>query len=124
MGVKLTDGFDISAVADVDLSSSQYCGVIKTTTGVTLPGGAGVAIYGVLQNAPIAGKTALVRVLGGTKIRANAAITVADQVAISGTDGRFKTAVSTNYRVGQCVQAATAAGDFVDAILAPNGLVA
>lgn len=65
---------DLSFVAENDLSAQQY-GIVEMTAEdqVDLSDAAGDVIRGILQNKPIAGQRAIVRVFGVSRLRANAA---------------------------------------------------
>lgn len=65
---------DLSFVAENDLSAQQY-GIVEMSAEdqVDLCDGAGDTIRGILQNKPIAGQRAIVRVFGVSRLRANAA---------------------------------------------------
>src|SRR6185436_773280 len=59
-----------------------------------------------------------VRILGITKVEAAAAISLMDSVAPS-ANGRAQTAVATQFAMGIALQAATAAGQWIDVLLLP-----
>jgi hypothetical protein len=59
-----------------------------------------------------------VRILGISKVEAAAAITLMDFVAPS-VNGRAQTAVATQFAQGIALQAATAAGQWIDVLLLP-----
>jgi hypothetical protein len=64
-----------------------------------------------------------IRLYGITKIESGAAVALMDVVAPD-TTGRAVTAASTQYRHGIALQAATAAGQWIDVLLTPlNGPV-
>lgn len=65
----------VGAIADVDLRTSQYLCLVKTTTGTLVPASsAGVAIVGVLQDKPKAGEECLVMDEGDTPVIAGGTI--------------------------------------------------
>jgi len=66
-------GFDYSFKAAIDLSSYQYRFVSAGSVAneVTLMSVAGGSPFGVLQNDPVAGEVAVVRMLGSTKVYAD-----------------------------------------------------
>lgn len=68
-------GVDYTFLADVDLNSYQYRFVKAASTAgyVELQATAGASVMGVLQNDPRAGEEATVRVLGFSKVQADAA---------------------------------------------------
>lgn len=119
MAVESTIGIDISRVADVDLSGSQYRVVIYSSTGCALPGAAGAIGLGVLQNAPTAGQVARVRIFGGSKIEANGAFTAGDVLSVAATTGRVDTATSTHYPIARALTAAAAQGEQADCLVMP-----
>lgn len=118
---------DVSAVAVSDLSSSQYCAVVFSLVGgvlsCDLPGATGAKVDGILQNAPTAGQVAQVRILGGTFMRANAAITAPADVVATASNGRVATGAATNRRLGRVLETSTAAGDFISGIVMPDGTI-
>lgn len=60
---------DVSLLAGEDLSGDQYHAVIISSGTILRPNGAGAAVmFGVLQNAPISGEYAVVRIEGISKI--------------------------------------------------------
>ena len=96
-----------SWVANADLSAKQYFCV---TTGSVVgeckigTGASGPAILGVLQNDPIQGDEAVVRIMGITKVSAcgavaggaATAIAYGDFVSATGSDGRMRPNVSAS----------------------------
>lgn len=108
-------------IAGADLSAKQFYAVKLTTTArqVNLASSGGEEIYGILQNKPTANQAADVCLLGVTKAVAGAAITAGDFL-MTDTSGRLITATSTNHRVGQAMEAATAAGQIITAALFPG----
>jgi hypothetical protein len=107
-------GMDISLEAAEDLSSDQFHYVVIASGKVRRPDSAAERAEGILQDAPVAGDTAKVRVSGYSKIVAAAGgLAVGDKVAIEyvgATDagkGLATTTAGTLVR-GICVQAATA----------------
>lgn len=105
--------------AGADLRDKQFYGVKKDANGrVILASAKGERILGVLQNKPNTGEEAQV-VLNpaGSPVVAGAAITV-DTEIIVGADGRFIPKDAANqYVAGISEQAATAAGQVIDANL-------
>jgi hypothetical protein len=68
---------DMSFVAAEDLSSDQYKFVVlNSSRQVRRPDAAGEIALGILQNAPASGEAASVRVIGTSKLTANAALAV------------------------------------------------
>lgn len=119
MAVESTIGIDISRLADVDLSGSQYRVVVYSATGCALPSGVTNVPLGILQNAPTAGQVARIRIYGGSKVAANAAFTAGDALSIAATSGRVDTAATTHYPVGRALTAATAQDELADMIVMP-----
>ena len=110
---------EISGEASVDLSSSQYCFVVVTTSQssgrfkVSLPSGQGVQYLGILQNAPAAGAQADVRIIGTTKVKANAAFDAGKLLTPAAATGKAGAAASGDYTNCQALQAASAANHLV-----------
>jgi len=74
-------GKDISMVAAEDLSAHQFCYVHQATdTTVDLLDSTSELPFGILQNAPEDGETAVVRIEGTSKLVMNAAIAVSTWV--------------------------------------------
>lgn len=65
---------DLSYPAAEDLSSDQYRIVVLASGQVRRPDGATEVPLGVLQNAPVAGQAAVVRVIGVSKIQFGEAV--------------------------------------------------
>jgi hypothetical protein len=86
-------GFDIGTLeASADLSANRYQFVTVNSSGQVAVAAAGDPAIGVLQNKPAAaGRSATVRVLGVSKVKAGAALTKGDQVA-SNASGKAVTA--------------------------------
>jgi len=100
---------DLSFEADEDLSNDQYrIVVLDATSGkVRRPNAATDIPLGVLQNAPIAGDTAVVRPIGCggvTKVQLGATLAIGAIVAceyVSASDaGKAKAAATTQYPTG------------------------
>jgi hypothetical protein len=112
------DGSQTTAAAD--LSSSQfYCVKITAARAVNLASSGGEAIYGVLQNKPTSGQAADVGIFGITKAAAGAAFSAGAYLMTDAT-ARLITATSTNHRVAQALEAATAAGQLITVAVGPN----
>lgn len=119
-------------VANVNLSSSQYCGVVvvantsgsatENAAALALPAAAGANIVGVLQDNPIVGvagnitSVGISKALAGGTIAINAALTV-------NTSGAFVTAATGNHIVGIALEAAVS-GDIFTMFIQPNGISA
>lgn len=82
-------GDTISFEAGVDLSSYQFRFVILTTDSkIDLVGSDGDIVLGILQNKPLSGQTAQVRIAGGSKLYVSddGSITVGTLIMAEGTD--------------------------------------
>lgn len=98
------NAIDITVEAGADLSSLQYTFVTMASDGqVDGTTSAGGTALGVLQNAPdAAGKAAVVRVVGPTKLVAGATITPDDKLQ-STTAGKADVAASGDHVLGQAL---------------------
>ena len=110
-----------SYVAGADLSAKQYTFVKLDTAGAVVAVAAVTDIpIGVLQNAPKAGETAEVVVVGGTKVVASASITLPALLVVTNT-GTVAKAVpgtdTTKHIVGQADEAAGNSGEVISAIV-------
>lgn len=113
---------DITFEADADLSSHQFkfmkwsgdnqVAVCAAATDVPI---------GVLQNAPdAAGKAAVVRLLGVSKVNSDAALSIGDLIGTSAdgqADAKTPGTDTTNYVVGRVIKASTAAGGYASALI-------
>jgi hypothetical protein len=97
---------DITLTAAADLSAKQYFAVAVDTNGKAALAGAGVQAIGILQNKPIAGAAAQVRVYGISKMVAGAVVAKGAAVAAD-TNGKAKAAVAATVNTSD----AGAAGD-------------
>ena len=111
----------ITLVAGADLSAKQYYFVKINTSGqAVLCSGLTDKPIGVLQNAPTSGKSAEITVVGGTKIVASASL---DEGVAIGTTAAGKAGAktvgtdTTNYIVGNVIQAAGADLDVLTAVI-------
>lgn len=109
---------DVSYEADEDLSSDQHRFVVLDATSgkVRRPNAASERAVGILQNAPLAGEAASVRIEGISKIEAAGALAINDMVTpeyISASDAGkgLVTTTAGNYVRGLVVEAAGAEGD-------------
>ena len=110
-----------SYVAAADLSANQYQFVKLDSSGNVVAVAAVTDIpVGVLQNAPKSGQTAEVLVVGGTKVKASAAITLPALIGVD-TAGKAKKLAAgtdtTQYIVGQADEAAGNANEVVSVIV-------
>ena len=114
----------ISLTAGADLSSSQYCFVEFNTSGQAVAAGDGEDAIGILQNDPTSGQAALVMVGPGiSKLRAGAATAAGDYIGCDST-GRGVTAATADRRLGQFIEAAGAANDWVSVLFQKLGATA
>jgi len=119
-------GLDISFLAAEDLSSHQYCFVHQAsdTTVDLLDSGAEFPV-GILQNAPESGETAVVRVMGTSKLVMNDAVAVGAQVKaeyVGATDNGKGDAADSEGDIarGVCIQASGAEDDVGAVLLIVN----
>ena len=112
---------DLSFPAIEDLSNDKYRFVILASTGVRRPDSETEVAIGVLQNAPVSGEAAVVRVMGVTKLEVNAALGVGAFVMpeyVSATDaGKGKTAAAALAYARGVVLEASGAEDDLGSIL-------
>lgn len=110
-----------SYVAAADLSALQYTFVKLDANGAVVAVAAATDIpVGVLQNAPKSGQTAEVLVIGGSKLKASAAITLPALIGTTATGTAVKLAAGTDltkYILGQADEAAGAANDVISVIV-------
>jgi hypothetical protein len=113
-------GRDLSFPAGADLSGSQYKFVELGTNGkVTVCNAQTDRIIGVLQNKPTADQMATVRVSGVTKVQADEALTIADEITTS-ADGQAitdATAGAGGRLVGIVLKGASTAGNLATALI-------
>lgn len=119
-------GIDISLLAAEDLSSHQYCFVHQAADGTVdlLDSGSEFPV-GILQNAPVSGEVAVVRVIGVSKLVMNAAVAVGAAVKaeyVGATDNGKGDAADTEGDIerGRCIQASGAEDDVGAVILTVN----
>jgi uncharacterized protein DUF2190 len=108
-------GTDISRTAGADLSAKQFHWV-KESAGGLVSCGAGDDPLGVLQNNPGNGEAATVRVMGVSKLVADAAVAQGARVA-SSADGQGVTAGVNTAFAGMALAAAGAAGEIFPVLL-------
>lgn len=111
----------VTLVAAADLSALQYTFVKLNSSGqVAAVSGATDIPIGVLQNAPTAGQEAEVLVVGGTKIKAGAAIGEGVQVGTSSAGKAVALTVGTDttkYIAGTLITESAADGNIVTAVI-------
>jgi len=116
---------DFSFKAAEDLSNYQYHFVKLNSSGEVCLLDAGTDIPdGVLQNAPALGEEATVRILGISKIVANAALTVgtfikAEYVSASDAGKAATAAASLGLTAGRVIGASGAEDDLASVLLTP-----
>jgi hypothetical protein len=121
------EGLDVVlGVAAVDLSSYQYCPVKLISTGVDICDAATDPVAGILQNAPTAGQSAVVRVHGMSKVKAGDTIAIGDKLRPEVTTGRAVAeaadGLSDNDKFIFGVACAAAAdGELFEALIQPVG---
>lgn len=113
---------DMSFVAAEDLSNDKYRFVILASTGIRRPDSETEVAIGVLQNAPASGEAAVVRVIGVSKLQANAALGVGTFVMpeyVSAADaGKCKDAAAAlAYSRGIILEASGAEDDLASVLL-------
>ena len=113
---------DLTFTASGDLSAGQYKFVKLTGTGdqVAICNGATDIPVGILQSKPTAaGQAATVRVLGVSKVQADASLTVGTLIGTSGDGQADAKAVTdtTEYVVGAVIGAAGAAGEIATVLI-------
>jgi len=114
-------GNDLTQTANADLSAAgtQYKIVKIVSLGkVDLTSAATDKPLGVLQNRPIAGQAAEVRVDGTTKCVCGAAVTAGQEI-MSDASGRGITATTTNEVVGIAVTSTANANELFDLLIRP-----
>lgn len=106
--------------AGEDLSGAQYTFVKIDGTGVVQCDGATDAPIGVLLNDPESGETAAVAIQGIVKVVASAAITAGAPIGTTDAGKAVTLTIGTDttkYVVGRVIEAATADGDIVTAVI-------
>lgn len=112
-------GFSIGTLtAAADLSAKQFYAVrVSAAQQVNVPGSAGLAILGILQNKPESGKVADVMVTGVTKVKAGAAISAGARVMADNGGKIITLATSGSVGIGFALEAAGADGDIISIAL-------
>lgn len=117
----------ISWEADADLSDNQYHVVVRTATGVALPGGATDIPLGILQNAPKIKEEAVIALIGCggiSKAVAGATYPAVGELCgleyVGATDaGKVNKAVTTQFPFGLCLETAAGEDDLLTVLLTP-----
>lgn len=91
----------------------------RFVTPVGIAAGADLNAIGVARTAGVSGDKIPVDALGTTIVEAGAAITLGDTVK-SDSSGRAITWATSGARLGIALQAASAAGNFIEVMLIPN----
>lgn len=115
------DGALRAAPAAADFSTTgQYRAVKLTSDGYALCGAADLDFAGILQDDPLAGETATVKVRDVSKAVAGAAIALTDELTTD-ANGRMVPAATTNPIMGRPQEVAAAAGDLFAMEIRPGG---
>ena len=115
-------GLDITLAASADLSSYQYYFVeLSANDTVSVCNALTDRPIGILQNKPAAaGRPAVVRVVGYSKVSSDAALTAGDLLGTS-ADGQGATKVAgtnvTHYLCGQVIKGTTVAAQLAEAFI-------
>ena len=126
MAVSSGFAFDLPLSASGDLSAKQYYFVMPASSeGAILlaTGASGPAPLGVLQNDPneAASKEATVRVLGSTKVWADAATAIGyGDFITSGSDGRAVVTTASAFH-GMALEALASGSALIEVLLLPHG---
>lgn len=114
----------IESGADLSADANQYK-FVKLSGGKVVLAALGDNAIGVLLNKPKSGEQAEVGIAGIVKVQADAAFS-ADDKLMSSADGQAATAVATAGRhvLAVALQAATAAGQIVKALLVTKPILA
>ena len=116
---------DLSFPADEDLSDDKYHFVVLTETGtVRRPDTAAEVALGILQNAPESGEAAVVRIMGISKVVANAPLAIGTFVGpeyVGATDGgkAQDDSAAPAFARGIIVQDSGAEDDLASVLLGP-----
>lgn len=122
MAYEISNGtLKVTLIAGGDLSAKQYFFVKMSAdnTCVIVNGATDVPI-GVLQNAPGTGGEASVTVIGGTKIVSSASIAAGIKIGTNNAgkaDAKVAGTDTTEYTVGQVLQAAGADNELLTAVI-------
>lgn len=104
-------GVDITLLAAADFSAKQFHAVKVDNTGKAALAAAGDWAIGILQNNPLSGEAATIRVSGKSKFVADAAVAAGAKVTPS-ADGQIVTAtIATDNCLGVCLEATNNAGE-------------
>lgn len=122
MAQSMPNGMDLTMVAEESFAALQYRAVkAGVGTGRDIPClkcGTSDQPLGIVQNDPASGEEATVRTFGTSKVVAAGPFSRYDKLAVADANGRVDTATGASaYTIGWAMQAATAAGDVVEAFL-------
>lgn len=117
----------VSHPADLDLRNYQYHVVVRTATGVALPGAATAIPYGILQNAPNINEAAVVAPIGcGGISKAVCGATPCAVNELAGLEfvgaadaGKVNKAITTQFPFGLCIEPGVAEDDLCSILLTP-----
>ncbi len=116
-------GFDLGTVpAGADLSALQHTAVLVGSGGF-VTAGAGKPADGILQNDPISGGIANVRITGASKAVIGAAVVEGAELMV-GTSGKLITATTGNNIVARALTAGAADLDIIPVLLGGHGVKA
>lgn len=106
---------DLSFATAADLSTHQYKIVELTAENtVNLVNSAADKPLGVLQNKPKSGEQAIVRMLGVSKVKVNAAgLTAGDNVGTDAVGRAIAKTADKDYVIGRCLTTAAATADLL-----------
>ena len=122
MAWELGPYFDYSVEAGADLSALQYhfCKLNTSTGKVIAIAAATDKALGVLQNKPVLGATAVVRMFGISKVVGDANLAIDDTIGTSAdgqADAKIAGTDTTEYVFGRVIADNTAAGGIVSAAI-------
>ena len=118
------DFMDLTFQAGGDLSGKQYYFVkMDSDQQVILCTAATDKVIGILQNKPESGEAATVRILGRSKVVADAALAIGDIISTQ-TDGQAQVVAATEYSKGIVIKAVSNAAEVAEVILIPFALTA
>tara|TARA_R110000744_G_scaffold42497_6_gene95928 strand:+ start:1398 stop:1775 length:378 start_codon:yes stop_codon:yes gene_type:complete len=107
MAVEANLVLDGTHTAQVDLSAWQFLPVKIGTTGTVDKADATADIpFGILQNDPTAGQSAIVATSGRSKVYAGETLVIGEIVTLKVTSGRVITAASASYPIGTVTEIA------------------
>jgi hypothetical protein len=117
----------LSFKADIDLRTFQYHCLIRTATGVALPGSGAAIPFGILQNAPNIGEEAVIAPIGcggiskavcGAAAPAVGVIVSVEYIGASDA-GKVIAAANPSYPLGLVVEPGSAEDDLCSVLLCP-----